>query len=111
MPFNARNSQNARNAGTDNNLALLTAQRLLSSSHQCATELETSLPLFDPSMEVEEDTNNDKSVNTLLLEAVYLAEGQNGLVLATNFTSKELSKVWSKVSNHIAANWNVGRSC
>ena len=85
------------------------AMKLLGTAHQRATELATSLPKYNESMEQDSDAEEGKDVEAPILESMYLVEGQAGLVTLTNFLSDKFEELWVMIKTHVEANWNVGR--
>lgn len=95
-------------ANTTQAKTLRTAQQILDAAHQRQVEIETALPAYNSDME---DYNSDDEVDSEapLLEAIYLTEGNTGLVTTTNFTATELDELWGHVSTPALSRWNVGR--
>ena len=95
-------------ANTTQAKTLRTAQQILNAAHQRQVEIETALPAYNSDME---DYNSDNKVDSEapLLEAIYLTEGNTGLVTTTNFTTTELDELWGHVSTPALSRWNVGR--
>ena len=59
-------------------------------------------------MEKNNGSEEDRDVESSLMEALYLAEGKQGLITLKNFTSEELDALWQHMSKHVEFNWNVG---
>ena len=69
-----------------------TARKLLSTAHQQEAELATSLPEFHKDMEPNSEEEG-KDMQAPILESVYLLEGQQGLIMLTNFTSDKFKEL------------------
>lgn len=93
---------------TTRNTALDTAQRILTNGHQHEAKLQSVLPLFYPSMAVEDNSNNEHKFKAPVLKTIYMAEGQQGQLTLMNFASGKFNKFWSKLKDHISGHWNVG---
>lgn len=101
-PSNKNFTKNAKDA------AIAATKTLLKTAHVQEAELKTVLPAYKSNFEEDMVSDKEKDVDAPILEAVYLLEGQEGLKTLTNFTSEDLDKLWSKLQDHVQANWNVG---
>ena len=89
----------------------INAKMVFRTAHQLEAELSTSLPAYDHYMEEKVASNEKKYAKMPVLETLYLAEGQDGIVTMTNMTSIELDDLWGYLEVTIKLNWNIGHSC
>ena len=73
-------------ASTSKKLPKDLAKGLLQAAYQREVELELTLPIFNISME-DAESKDEKDAKVTLLEAVYQAGGQPGVVSMTTFLS------------------------
>ena len=88
--------------------AISIAKSMLALASEREVQLETELPKFTEDM-LESSDEDDQDMEAPILESIYMAEGNQGLMTMTNFSSEEFDALWNQLRDHVLCNWNIGR--
>ena len=84
------------------------AKAMLTMAKQHKIDQEAKLPDYDATMD-DDSSIEDPNEEAPLLAAVYLAQGNQGMLTMCNFTLPEFEELWALFSEYMQQNWNKGR--